>query len=111
MGPRGGTLSEGVSDRVVCGKGCRKPHRSANVSPKLPPAVKETPTIDQDVGQEAGHVAENSGQVGFGANMLRNMDGDGRRPRANREIRNTRIDWCVAAINSVQPQASRSYPK
>jgi len=60
--------------------------RSAYVLPKLPPAVENTPKTDQDVSQEAGPVAENDGQVGLGAIMLRKMADDGRRPNPNREI-------------------------
>src|ERR1035437_8819265 len=54
--------------------------RSAHVLPKLPPAVESTPKTAQDVGQEAGPVAENDGQVGFGAIMLRKMADVGCRP-------------------------------
>ena len=60
--------------------------RSAYVLPKLPPAVENTLKTAQDVGQEAGPVAENDGQVEFGAIMLRKMADDGRRPKPNREI-------------------------
>ena len=60
--------------------------RSAYVLPKLPPAAENTLKTAQDVGQEAGPVAENDGQVGFGAIMLCKMGGDGRQPNPNREI-------------------------
>ena len=36
--------------------------------------------VSQNAGQEAGPVAENDGQAGFGAIMLRRMADDGRRP-------------------------------
>src|ERR1035437_5709877 len=46
---------------------------------KWPPALERTPKTVQEAGQEAGPVAENVGQVGFGAIMLRRMADDGRR--------------------------------
>ena len=61
-------------------------HRSAHMLPILPPAVENTPKTDQNVSQEAGTVAENDGQVGLGAIILRKTVGDGHRPKANGEI-------------------------
>ena len=37
-------------------------HRSAQVMPKLPPAIERTPQTSQNAGQEAGPEAENDGQ-------------------------------------------------
>ena len=48
--------------------------------------IERTPQTSQNVGQEAGPVAENYGQAGFGASILRKMADDGRRPNANGEI-------------------------
>ena len=76
-------------------------HRSAHVLPKLPPMVESTPKTAQNVGQEAGPVAENDGQVGFGAIMLRKMADEGRWPNPMGKSRLEAIlsDWPQVRAN------------
>jgi len=79
--------------------------RSAQVLPKLPPASERTPKTPQNAGQEAGLVADNDGQIGFGAIMLHKMADDGRRPDPTGKYRlgglNRAIPNVVQAANSL----------